>query len=372
MNKKLLAIAISSALAAPMAAQAVSFQVSGHVNRAIMFLDDGIDSDVQHVDNGASRTRVTITGSDNLGVGGIKAGVRMEWSVASNLSSNVTIKSRGGNTGGQDLAFDIRHSALWFSGNWGRLTMGHTSGAYDGNSFADQSGSVFLAGIENGMTTFGGAVRFRTSTGGNTGTTLGQAFSSFDGGRYDLIRYDTPNFGPFSAGVAVGDNQRWDIGGRLNTSFSGARIAARIGYEDREGDNGTSTYGGSISVLFSQGTNLTLAYAEQEIRGRTGPGSGAGPTAAFNVFGNQVRDADNLYIKLGHRWGNNSVAIDYGETDDLARANDEATSWGIGIAHDIPGPNVQLYAGYRNFDLDRPGVNVEDVDSFNVGTRVRF
>ena len=35
MNKKLLAIAISSALAAPMAAQAIEASVSGHVNRAL-------------------------------------------------------------------------------------------------------------------------------------------------------------------------------------------------------------------------------------------------------------------------------------------------------------------------------------------------
>jgi hypothetical protein len=327
-----------------------------------MFADDGIDSDTMMVDNGASRSRVTITGSDNLGIGGMKAGVRMEWSVASNISSNVTIKGRNGNVTGNDIAFDIRHSALWFSGNWGTLTMGHTSGAYDGAIFAgDQSGSVFLAGIEASGATFGGAIGFRTSAGGATGTTVAAAVSTFDGGRYDLVRYDTPKFGPISAGVSVGDNQRWEVAGNLDTAFAGHKVAGAFGYEDRENDNGTESWGGSIGVLFSQGTNIHFAYAERDIHARV-PGG----------FGGTLRTAEQFYVKLGHRWGNNSVAVDYAETDDSARAGDEATMWGIGFAHDIPGPNVQLYTGYRNFDLDRPGVNTEDVDTFNVGARVRF
>ena len=41
MERKLIAAAVSSALALPMAAQAVEFSVSGHINRAIISVDGG-------------------------------------------------------------------------------------------------------------------------------------------------------------------------------------------------------------------------------------------------------------------------------------------------------------------------------------------
>jgi len=356
MNKKLLAIAISSALAAPMAAQAIEASVSGHVNRAIIFLDDGEASDWSNTDNIASQSRLRVVGSGDLGVGGMKVGTTMEWGFSSNVGFFATVKGRNGNTGGNDLNPNLRHSRLWFSGSWGKVTMGHGSGAYDGTAYyADQGGSVFLAGIENGTTTHAAGVAFRTGGGGVSANTVGGAFGTFDGGRYDNIRYDSPKLGPLGVAIDLGDNQRWSAAATVSTKFSGAGFKAKIGYEDRDNDGGASQWGMSAGVLFSQGTNITVAYADSETT------AGA--------------DRDNFYIKLGHRWGPNrvnSVAIDYIQTDDLAAAGAEATSWGIGFAHDIPGPKVNLYAGYRNWDLDITGANLQDVDGFNMGARVRF
>lgn len=362
MNKKLLAAAIAGALTVPMSAQAIQYKLSGHVNRAIMHADDGVASDTMQVDNGASQSRVTIKGSDSLGIGGITVGVLMEWSVGSNMSSNVSIKGNNGNGNGTDSAFGIRHSALWFSGQFGKLTMGHTSGAYDGKVFADQSGTVALGGIQNGAATFGGSVAWRTSAGGTVanGTNLldvNAVSNSFDGGRFDLIRYDAPKLGPVSAAVAIGDDQRWDAGVAIKTTFSGATLRLDGGYEDRSNNADYDQWGISGSVLLAQGTNLNIAYSERDLK-RTA-------TRAS-------RDADTFYIKLGHRWGNNSAAIDFIQTDDLVANNDEYTSWGLGIAHNVPGPNVQFYASYRHRELNRPNVNFEDMDVFAVGSRVRF
>ncbi len=46
MNKKVLAVAVSSALAAPMAAHAVKYKLSGQINRAAVYQNDGDNSDV--------------------------------------------------------------------------------------------------------------------------------------------------------------------------------------------------------------------------------------------------------------------------------------------------------------------------------------
>ena len=144
----------------------------------------------------------------------------------------------------------------------------------------------------------------------------------------------------------------------MSSTFSGAKLRVSGGYEERTNDAAFDQWGLSASVLFSQGTNLNIAYAEREVQDP--------------VTGADIRDADNFYIKLGHRWGSNSIAIDYAQNEDLAAAGDEHSTWGIGIAHNMSGPNVQFYASYRNHDLDRPGANVEDIDIFGVGTRVRF
>ena len=93
MNKKLLAVAVGSAIAAPMTAQAIDFKVSGHVNRMIRFADNGAGSDIQQTDNTASRSRVRFTGSQEIG-SGITAGVRVEFGVASNLSGQTAAQGR--------------------------------------------------------------------------------------------------------------------------------------------------------------------------------------------------------------------------------------------------------------------------------------
>lgn len=343
MNKKLLAVAISSALAAPMAAQAIDVKVSGHVNRAIMFADDGVASDVAHVDSATSQSRIRWTGSGDLGVGGMKVGARLEWGFSSNLSNRHTIKSGDGG----DVAFNIRYSELWFSGSWGKLSAGHGEGSNYLRTFTDLSGTGLATNV--GQTSLGGGIAYRTPAGGAVGTTVGATHVTYTGGRYDRLRYDSPTFGPVAFAVDVGENEHWGIAGTLSTSFSGAKLSADIGYEQLPG-GGTDQWGGSASILFSQGTNLTVAYSERD----------------------NATDPDNFYIKLGHKWGQNAISIDYSQTDDAVLAGDDATSWGIGFAHSIPGPNVQLYAGYQNFDLDRAGTAVEDVDLFAIGSRVRF
>ena len=83
MNKKVLAVAVSSALAAPMAAHAVKYKLSGQVNRAAVYANDGDRSDVQFVDNQSSGTRWRLTGSEDIG-GGNKVGFNWEWQNSQN------------------------------------------------------------------------------------------------------------------------------------------------------------------------------------------------------------------------------------------------------------------------------------------------
>lgn len=349
MQKKALAVAIASVMAVP-TAMAIDFSTSGQVNRAIRFADNGDGSDVQHIDNGASNTRFRFQGSEDIG-NGMQAGIYIEAAVASNFGSSHALKTGDG----PDNAFTIRHSALFFSGNWGKVSLGHTSDAHDGKSFADLS-NTWLVNEVSSFTEHGGAIGFG-GTGNTAGTTVGGSFASFDGGRRDGLRYDTPALGPASFAVSVHNNSRWSIGTSIGTSLAGGELSIGAGYTDTGGINGVGDpaiedfWSVSGSFLFSQGTSLTLMYGE-------GDSSAAGGS-----------DPEQLYAKLGHQWGSHAVSVHWGESEDVSAVNEDNTFWGLGWVYTMRS-DIELYAGYNNYDLDR--ANTSDVDMFLVGSRVKF
>ncbi len=379
-KRRALYMAVASALAVPATANAVEVSVSGHVNRAILFADDGFDSDVMQSDNAQSVSRFRITGSSELGVAGMRVGVNLETAWASNTTSNVTIKGRNGNATGNDVSFDIQHSNLWFSGGWGTLTLGHAATAYDGIADASQAGPVFLAGTTNGAT-MGSSITFKRTgnatfnLGDGRGTTVGNAYESFAGGCQGILRYDTPALGPLTASVSVSDNESWQAGVVLDTSFAGTNIVLGGGYEDLENDVEDSgaigiseRWGVNLGVAFPQGSNFTVAYSGGGFR------NGNGNNGADTL----QSEGRTLYLQLGHQWGHNALAVEYGQADSdgqvaAGTVDHEATVWGIGFTHALSGPRVQLFAGYRNVDLEVQNVTgIEDVDLFQMGARVRF
>ena len=343
MQQKAISIAITFALAAPVGVQAVEYAVSGQVNRMIRFADNGDGSDVQHVDNDESTTRFRIRGSEDLG-GGLKAGVYIETSVASNDSANLALKADDGG----DTAFDIRHSALWFAGSWGRATLGHTSEAQDNTSFADLSKTSMVnkwsSAIDHGR-----AIVF-----GGTTTTMGGAFSSFDGGRRDVLRYDSPPLGPVTVAASVGNNSTWSVAAFAAGSLGGGEYSAAAGYTDLGGTTGptgsSDKWSGSLSYLFSQGTSFTFGY-----------GGADGASGAS--------DPDMYYAKLGHQWGSHALSVHYGESSDVSARGEDNTMWGLGWVYALR-KDAELYAGYNSYELDRPGAG--DVDMLIVGSRVKF
>ncbi len=380
MNKKVLAVAVSGVLAAPFAAQAVESSFYGHVNRAIMFGDDGVGSDVQFVDNSASVTRFGWRGEGDVG-NGMKAGARIELNPSSNVSGSAGLKGGdfnagshthtvGGTTssssGGGNVNTQMRHAFVYFSGNWGTLNLGHTSDAIDGVAFADLSNAWIPA--EN-FPDVGGGITFRADNAAGTATSLTVAsiFSSFDGGRRDGVRYDSPSFGPVSFMVGAATNNRWDASLWVDSELAGGQFWGAVGYSHAAGATGADTILASASYKFSQGTNVAVAWAQRDAP----DGSAAG-----------TPDPDHFFVALGHDWGNNAARVFYQQTDDVS-AGCEGESFGVGFNHSIPKPRVDLYAGYANHSADcnaaanagfglAATTDLEDINVFFVGSRVRF
>ena len=367
MNKKVLAVAVSSALATPMAAHAVKYKLSGQVNRAIAYQDDGAATDVQFFDNQASGTRWRMTGSEDIGQG-MKVGFNWEWQVSPNAGTAPIKSGDGPGSGSQNM----RKAEVWFSGNWGKVSLGKGDGAGNGGTEVDLSDTWNVNYVVR--SSYGGSTPLRTSgsgnpplTSGGVALTMGGTFNSFDAfSRYDRIRYDSPALGPVTVAASVGQNHTWEGAVRLASGIAGGQLSAALFYGETSGvDN---RYGGSASYLFSQGTNVTVSYSANEFE-----------TSA----GQQSPDGTNWYVKVGHKWGNNSVSVGYGVCEEcvsVATANAAASSdwensgFNIGFNHNIPKAQVDLYAGYNMAEVDTPsGVpGVEDVSAFVVGTKLKF
>ena len=377
MNKKLVAAAVASALAVPMAAHAVKFETSGQVNRAVMVADDGVQSDVLHVDGESSGSRFRFTGSEDIG-NGLTAGVNFEIELQSNDASVVDVDQQG-----DVQTFRERHVNVYFSGDFGKLTMGQASDATDGAAFADLNNAWFT--VEN-FPDFGGGVDFRdkndlTSGFQTTGITVADVNPSFDGGRRDTLRYDTPAIGPLSAAVSHSTDSRVDAMVKLAGSVAGGAYDLRGGWNN----TGDGLWVVSGSFKFAQGTSITGAWGQQSFDD---------VVLAGTTF--RTPDAEYFYIKLGHDWGNNSVAAHYKSSEDTAAIAGTpgftqcsggsvagavvtldtcgGTAWAVGFSHTMPKPKVDLYAGYQFFELDdtAPGLSVEDISVFVVGSRIKF
>jgi predicted porin len=348
MGRSLLIASLMSAV--PGAAAALDVALSGHVNREIRYADNGASSDIQQLDNGASRSRIRVRGSQSFGHG-MSAGVYLETSVSSNNSARLDLKSRDGG----DVAFGIRHSALFFSSEWGTLWFGHTSEAFDGViEVADRSGTAL---VDEPFDDHTAAIQWRTSTGAAVSDGSGGDLDvvtvrgDFDGERRDVARYDTPQIGPFSARLNVGDNNTWSVRGLVETQVAGGDFVGALGYLSNDNDADLDAYGLSAGYLHASGLNLHVALARKE-RGTE-------------------QDADFLFIKGGYRWGHNALSASFSRVSDLFGGVD-SDRYTLGFVHTLPGPGVELYANWQHYDGLDVAPDVEDINSMVVGTRVSF
>ena len=340
----LVAICSVAVLAAPVCA--VSFKISGQVNRAVEYVDNGKNSEWFHVDNDASSTRFRFVGSEEIGYG-LTAGIVWETQFESNSSADIDV---GQNSDGSS-SFTERKLEAYFSGNWGKASIGQGDGAANNTSEVDLSGTAVINYSDVGV--MAGSVNFVDSS-GTPVATVGSTRNNFDGlSRNDRLRYDSPKLGPVTLSASATNGDAWELAASLSTEMEGiGKIAAAIGYIDGQDRSPYEQLGGSVSFLHDSGVNLTLAYGVRDLDNRS-------------------RDAENYYVKLGYILGKHAISVEWGQTDDLEVVGDESSSYGAGYVFNIHN-GIELYAGYRLYDLDRSGVSTDDITVFMAGTRIKF
>jgi predicted porin len=351
-------IALTVLLVLP-AAQAVDFKISGQINRAMLYGDNGKNDDLKFVDNDNSSTRFRFTGSNEF-EGAWTAGINWEVEMQSN-PSNDTVIDIGQNDDSTDVDFNERKIEFYIEHkSFGTLTLGQGPTASDSTSEVDLSGTdvVNYASISD----MNGGFNFRD---GNDTiiTSIGNAFSDFDGfSRRDRIRYDSPMLGPVYFSASYMNGQSYDFAGRFAYEWDGfGKLAAAASWlpADTQRDS-FKQYSGSISFLHNSGINLTFSGA--------------------NRYDADNRDEDpyNLYGKVGYKFGKWAFSVDYTYSENVGADDDEAQSIGTAVVWNV-WESVELYGSYRWNDLDRDsdqrpaGVgNAKSINSVMIGGRVKF
>ena len=225
----------------------VSLEIGGQVNEALMFWDDGEESNVYQVTNDNARTRFRFKG---------KAKIDKDWEAGYAMEIGIrTARSNRVNQNDDDLGegLDIRDT-YWFlkSKTYGGVSIGQQATATDQitetnftqtkdfaklSDMEDSGLSMLLRNSDTGALASGtgagtGALAFRNLLGGD-GDQPG------DGDRRsEVVKYETPEFAGFTGQAAWGEDDVWDVAIRYAGEFSGFKVAAGLGY----GESTDGTY----------------------------------------------------------------------------------------------------------------------------------
>ena len=208
MNKKLVAVAVAGILAAPLAAQAQTANVTlyGRVNLDLEYIDaNGSNPSVTRVSSNSSR--LGVRGTESLG-GGLNAIFQIE--------SSVSADAGGGQLG-------TRETFIGLQGSWGTVKMGNFLAPYDD-----------LHPIFGNVPTLTTSILSTASLWANNGG-YSKSTGAFDARLPNSIRYDTPTISGFRGGVQIGLDSESPATDPMVLSISGiysnGPFQAGIGYE---------------------------------------------------------------------------------------------------------------------------------------------
>lgn len=354
----------------------VTLEISGRVNQALLYADNGEESKPFIVDNDNSASRFGLEGEADMG--GWRTGAEFVIGVEVNTTDEIKFTdvdaSEQDQFGEGDLG-DVRQAHWWISSpGLGYFSIGQGDEADEDASEVDLSGTTCCIAQSDVDDTAGGLEFSIPALDAVEPTSdddeVDDFFKNLDGGRDSRILYSTPRFGGLALRGSL--TQEDDFLPAIGVTYAGAfgetKVEAAVGYRSPE-DESDSLHG-SISVLTPSGISGTFATGTQDSA--------------------TTEDPDFFYGKLGYQTknitsaGSTRFSIDYfkgrnnptfaSPLGDLPRA----TSIGGGVVQKIDALSTELYAGVRSYsveDLFVNGAQVSDPDDMLTiigGARVRF
>lgn len=328
----------------------VRLVVSGQVSKAVLWHDiPGLagENKLRVIDNANSGTRIRFAGESTISKT-MRAGFIVELGYDETKGTGLGISS-------DDMT--IRHSFAWLETAAGKVSIGRTSSATDGIAEIDTS-NANIASLPMSLEplwTYSGL-------GGIAGGILNPV--PFDGGRANVVAYETPNMGGFIASAAWGGGQTasgddlWDVALRYANEFGGVRVAAGIGYRVENYDtfgatDETKTLAGSASIKHVlTGLFVTGAFGDQ----KDNP-----------LFGDmQMWQARAGIERNWTGMGATTLFAEYGDHT-LKTFDIDSSFVGLGIVQQIDAAAMDLFVSYRQYDISG-----FDVSTGMAGVRIKF
>jgi hypothetical protein len=332
----------------------VNLKLYGHINRAIMSVDNGNDSNIFHVDNSHSETRAglkaKVAASESLTIGGT-----FEVQLQSNPSDKVSMDD-------ESIAAELKERKIdiYVDSDIGKLSVGRGNMASDDTSEVDLSGTSLAGNV--GMGDAGGGFYFYDND--KKWLKVSNVFNQMDGlSKKNRVRYDSPNLAGFSLGVSSGEKEMADIALTYSGKFAdGIKLKAGLAYSDPGKDY--TQINGSASVLFGFGLNLTVAGGTRDLD--TMPAGGDDPTFMYGKVGYKTK----LFSV-----GPTACSFDYGVYENITNQDTEeqGTGYGVQLVQKLSDYNTELFAAYRNLELeDNTGADYEPISLTMGGVRLKF
>ncbi|WP_333843091.1 porin [Pelomicrobium sp.] len=246
MNKKVIALAVAGALAAPLAAQAAdNVTIYGTLNMSLESVDNDNPTDARRTRVNSNSSNIGFKGEEDLG-GGLKAWFQVENDVRPDASTSG--------------AWAGRNSAVGLSGNWGSVLLGNWDTPY----------KVATIGYDRFYAT--GMPDIEAVIGNNNG--VGGTTAGFSTRQGSTVQYWSPKFAGFSfrlgyapdeAETAAQDRARYSLG----ASYEWMGLGLDAAYEKRNeqrltgGQLGDDTaWKVGVRYTFNQGNTFVGAVWE--------------------------------------------------------------------------------------------------------------
>jgi len=408
----------------------VSLEIYGQVNQAVLFWDDGSESNAYVVTNDNARTRFGFRGKAKID-SDWEAGYRIEIGIRTANSKRSHQSNPLGNDAAVDVGLDVRDSHWYLkSKKYGTASVGLQASATDAITEINQTQTADFSKFSDVEDTGLGFLLRSATTGalttagvnanGQTGLTwrrlIGHGGDQPGEGerRYDALKYTTPEFAGFSASASWGEDDFWDMALRYKGELSGFKISAGIGYFEQAdltdnsktvgsfsaaGKQSFTQQGGSISVLHST-TGLFVNFGAGEKNDRIAPQTALGQAGADDdqYFWAVQAGIEKKFFPLGkttiygeyydYQGGGNSRQTIVAN-DALNPGAGSANIWssevevlGAGIAQGFDAAALTLYLSYRHVEGDvalrktTTGVifdaPIEDLDLVLGGAVIKF
>ncbi len=364
----------------------VSLTVSGWVNEAVFFWDDGVESNAYVGTNELEQNRFRFVGEAKIASG---------WTAGYTLE--IGVNGAGSKTFSQDLpgtgnnAVDRRASWFLKSKELGKVTVGKDAPAsyhlLDNTDFTltrnvsdAEAAGVYISSFQIRVNGVLQGTKWSDLMGGFNNGTPGQS------GLRNVVRYDTPAIAGFTGTASWGEDDQWEMALDYKNEIGDFKVSGRIGYGESTDPTinrgqcaasvgtGDCQYWGGSAVVMHTPTGLFVygAYGDNKID--------LEPADA-----GQDDNSDTWFIQAGieRKWiplGKTNIFAEYRHDNvgfrGSASDSSEFNFWAAGLIQNIEASDLTLYAQYRHFEGEfTNGGTTTDLDDFDMvitGAKLNF